>query len=292
VDDGLWQRVQARKAKTRAHYLRAPDGTLMGKPEAGLAASHLLNGIARCAACGSPLTYMKKSSEVARYYCGTHLHRGACPNGRGVPVDALDDAVRSRLFRMLTEDAEAVAALCEERDARLRSEQAGPVDRREAALREADRLEAEIGRLVAALAPGVASSDATQAIAERRSQVQVLRATPAAPPPFDRAEFFRRFAGARKIAMLIEPSYPAQVRQVLRKCGVERVVGTADADGKTWDFEGLADLGRLVDPSVTKGAPEGAVEAPSEKGLAGVRKPPPATASSAYDAAVLELTAI
>jgi DNA invertase Pin-like site-specific DNA recombinase len=45
-----------------------------------------------------------------------------------------------------------------------------------------------------------------------------------------------------------------QVRQVLRKLGVERVVVKADADGKGWSFEGLADLGHLVN--------KGAVENP------------------------------
>ncbi len=35
LSDDLWQRVQARKQKTRAHYLRSADGRLLSKPEAG-----------------------------------------------------------------------------------------------------------------------------------------------------------------------------------------------------------------------------------------------------------------
>jgi hypothetical protein len=157
----------------------------------------------------------------------------------------LDEAVRERLFSML--DGQTVATLVEERDARLRSKQAGWSDRRAAALREAEGLETEIANLLTALASGAASSDVTQAIVERRSKGDVLRATPPEPARFDRAEFFRRFEGVRKGAMLLEPSYPAQMRQVLRKLGVERITVTPDGDdGRS--FEGLADVGHLLNP--------------------------------------------
>jgi DNA invertase Pin-like site-specific DNA recombinase len=242
VDGDLWARAQARKVKTRAHYLRDARGHLLGKPEAGLVAKFLLSGIARCWSCGGALTAVKKQRDRARYYCSARYSRGAafCPNSHGVPLAPLDESVRDALRALLTERPDAVAALCEERDARLRAEQATAGDTREQAMVEAAGLEKEIGRLVKALASGAASEDVTAAITERRTKVEALKATPAPAAPWDRAAFFRRFAGVRKVAMLIDPHYPAQARQVLRKLGVEKIVVTQDGDG--WVFEGSADL--------------------------------------------------
>jgi len=252
IDDALWQRVQVRKQKTREYYLRAPDGHLVSKPEAGIIASRMLNGIARCGSCGGALTYMGKKGPRPRYYCIERSHRGqaACGNRHGVPMEELDKAVRLALHEMLAGRPDIVADLVEERDQRLRAEQAGQGDRREAALAEAAELERQIGHLVNALASGVAAADVTAGIAERRAKVEVLRATPAPPPQFDRAAFFKRFEGVRKISMLLEKSYPQQTRSVLRKLGVDRIVVTRGADGKSWDFEGVADMGCLLNNGV------------------------------------------
>src|SRR5438445_5688447 len=95
VSDDLWARVQARRSKTRAHYLRSADGKLLAKPESGLVAAHLLNGVARCHECGGGLTYMGKGG-VKRYYCSAHnapyvrRDRVTCANGHGVPLLDLD----------------------------------------------------------------------------------------------------------------------------------------------------------------------------------------------------------
>src|SRR5437899_4993970 len=55
ISDELWQQVQIRKQRTREYF----DGRLAGKPAAGIVASRMLSGIARCA-CGGALTYMGK----------------------------------------------------------------------------------------------------------------------------------------------------------------------------------------------------------------------------------------
>src|SRR6266849_310170 len=156
VDDAVWEQVQARRAKTRAHYLGAADGGLPAKPEAGIVARYLLSGIARCGVCGSAMTYMGRPRRKRYYYCIARAHRGPsfCSNRGGVPMRDLDEAVRRRLYDLLAGNGEAVAALCEELDRQLRAEQATRGDRREAALREAAQLEQEIGRLVSVLASG------------------------------------------------------------------------------------------------------------------------------------------
>src|SRR6266567_4518047 len=86
ISDELWQQVQTRKQKTREYFVRPPDGRLAGKPAAGIVASRMLSGIARCA-CGGALTYMGKKGPRPRYYCIERSHRGpaACSNGHGVP---------------------------------------------------------------------------------------------------------------------------------------------------------------------------------------------------------------
>jgi site-specific DNA recombinase len=247
VSDALWARVQARKAKTRTHYLRAKDGTLLGKPESGLTAAHLLSGIARCSACGGPLVYVKKPAGISRYHCGMRQRRGpsGCTNPHGVPAVALEQGVRQSLYEMLSNDGQALADLLQERDDRLRREQEQG-DGREAALAQVADIEKEIGRLVAALASGTASSDVTAAIAERRAKVEALKATPAEPPRFDRLKFLQMFAGTRRIDMYLAPEYgPAQARQALRRLGATKIVVYPDgADG--WVFQGTADLAGYV----------------------------------------------
>ncbi len=105
VDDALWKRVQARLATTRQHFMRTPDGRLAGRPESGLVATHVLNGIARCGACGGALTFMSNRGR-GRYYCGTRLRKpDACSNARGVPAEALDqglDRSHDHLGRRIT----------------------------------------------------------------------------------------------------------------------------------------------------------------------------------------------
>ena len=76
--------------------------------------------------------------------------------------------------------------------------------------------------------------------------MEILKATPPEPARFDRAELFRRFEGVRKIAMLLDLSYPAQVPQVIRKLGIERIVVSPGAAEKGWTFEGVTDIGPLV----------------------------------------------
>jgi hypothetical protein len=145
-----------------------------------------------------------------------------------------------------------IAALLEEPDQRLRAEQAGQGDVHAAALAKAADLEKQIKNLLAYMKAGTASPDVVAEIQDLRVQVETLKATPVVPKPFDRAAFFKRFAGARAIDMLVNPSYPQQKRAALRKLGIDRVVPYSSADGKGWSFENTADLAGLL----TMGAPE------------------------------------
>src|SRR5207249_1606641 len=138
----------------------------------------------------------------------------------------------------------------------------------------------EIARLVCALASGKASSDIATAIAERRAKVEALTAAPE-PTPLDRQSFLTGYAAFR---VLLNQRHPVQVRQTLRKLGVDRIVVRRGQDGKSWNLEGGADVSSL--PS--RGAPPGHADSrPASALLAGhgtlvlrSGNPPPATPQS------------
>src|SRR5260370_10746853 len=151
----------------------------------------MLNGIGRCGICGGALNVMG-NLRVPRYFCLTRNRRGpaACSNGHGVPMREFDEAVMAQIHATLFHKPAVAAALIEDRIAQARRDQAhhaGHTNVRPAIA----RLEAEIGRLVTALATGTATTDVTAAIPERRAEVERLRpAVPAEPPALDRAACF------------------------------------------------------------------------------------------------------
>src|SRR5207249_7601336 len=176
--------------------------------------------------------------------CIERSHRGpaACSNGHGVPMDALDRAVLTCVLDDLLNDREKLWTLITENDERNRrareAQHAGHPD----AEKEIAKLETEIARLVAALAAGKASSDIATAIAERRAKVEALTAAPE-PTPLHRQSFLTGYAAFR---VLLNQRHPVQVRQTLRKLGIDRIVVRRGQDGTSWDFEGVADVGFLL----------------------------------------------
>ena len=277
VSNDLWRKVQARKAQTRRHYRRAPAGQLLGTPEAGLVATCLLNGFLRCHECGGAMTGMSKgAAKRHRYYCATRLRCGTCANHRGVPAHELDAAVQAALNAKLDEDA--IWELCQERAARLQRERAGQGRERANAERELKKLEVAVARLLDHLEAGQAVADRLQ---QRQAELEALRAKLAASPVLDLNRetlrdglvTVRKYLGGsyrlvddpRQDYILVEDDRatgpltlgpPAQVRQALRRAGVERIVVKPDGDG--WSFEGVLDLARLVN----KGYPASAGSAP------------------------------
>jgi site-specific DNA recombinase len=263
VSDALWDKVQRRKEQTKQHYLRAPDGKLMAKPESGLVAAKVLNGIARCGVCGSSMVHMG-SGQKNRYYClqRNRLGPAGCSNRHGAPMRELDEAVLDELYHTLVDKPEVVAELCEARVDRLRREQAGSSQRANAE-RAIEKIEAEIARLTQALATGRASADVTAAIEERRGRIDAVKAgLQPEPVKFDRAKFYagiKSITGRWAVTPLLNPSDPVLVRQILRKLGVDKVVVHREPDGR-WSWESALDAGRLI----YTGSP-----APSEKPVFG-----------------------
>ncbi len=264
IDDALWQAVQTRKAKTRAHYLRQADGPLAGKSESGLTAQHLLNGLARCGVCHGPLIFAAKNPKSRRYYCSTRLHRGACDNNKGVPEHALDRLVEEKVHNLLTEEAvvDVLFKRAWERDQEFKAALAGQSKERERAEQDITRLEAVIARLTDAIEQGQPVGDRLK---QRRAELEGLKAKVAVRPAvrLSKQEIASHLAAIKRAGHVINGD-PVGVRQVMRKLGIERVTVTPCDGG--WDVDGLADLSRLV--FGTKGGPA-PFEPPPEPGCAG-----------------------
>ncbi len=242
IADELWEQVQARKEKTRLHYLRAADGTMLSKPEAGIVSKVMLSGIARCAECGSTMTLIGRRDRLARYRCLGRHNRGPsfCSNASGVPMDLLNRAVIDCLLTELLSDRDRLWALIEEHDTERRQAREAQQVKQPNATKEIAKLEAEITRLVSALASGKAPASITAGIAERESRIALLKSTPVVAP-VSKARFLEGYAGFR---IMLNQKHPQQVRQTLRKLGVDRIVVTCTPTG--WDFQGDVDLGHLI----------------------------------------------
>jgi site-specific DNA recombinase len=246
VPHELWDAVRERKKKTAAHYMRASSGTLQGKPESGLAAKTVLSGIARCA-CGGPLRFFGGwPGATARYHCAHRYTRGAtaCDNRRGIPMKALDEAVLDAVRGGIVVTPGAPAALLDELEAHRVTAAEAQAAGREDAEREIARLTKEIANLVAACAAGTVPEIA-EGIAERRARIEALQVAPA-PAPIDRQAVFNAWEKLR--LLWLNARYPAQVRQLLRKMGIDRITVRRAADGASWawEFEGMADVEPLV----------------------------------------------
>src|SRR5206468_2224842 len=179
VSPALWDRVQARKAKTRARYMRASDGTLMSEPESGLAAKSLLTGFLRCP-CGSGMAHIRKNNRSRRYYCVERSRRGpaVCGNATGIPMSRMDDHVLVALNDALG-DEDTAWSLCVERADRWRREHVRPTAEKAHSERQIKRLEAELANLNRQARRGVDID--VQEFNGTKAQIADLRAKRAGP---------------------------------------------------------------------------------------------------------------
>lgn len=88
VDMGLWDAVQARLP-------RGASGTHSPKPPEGK--RHWLQGILRCAACGSVLKLYPDGKGQCLYTRCQGYSRGKCDQGQHFPLSLIEDAILARL---------------------------------------------------------------------------------------------------------------------------------------------------------------------------------------------------
>jgi site-specific DNA recombinase len=79
VPDALWKAAHDRLQATRETFLRAPDGTLQGKPCNGAESKYLVAEMARCGTCGASMIVRSRSHGKRRAHllvCGGYHQRG------------------------------------------------------------------------------------------------------------------------------------------------------------------------------------------------------------------------
>lgn len=135
IDADTWTEVQTRLRAVREFYTKKADGTPKGRALPGRASAYPLSSLLMCGQCGKPMVIYGGGSSK-HYRCSHAIHRGTCPNKKGVREDiarkkilgTIHDAllkpdriafVRKRIAERLGEMSRERNAVLDERHARL-----------------------------------------------------------------------------------------------------------------------------------------------------------------------------
>jgi site-specific DNA recombinase len=179
VSDDQWQAVQRRLAGTRKRSLRSSGGRLLGRPP-GEGAKHLLAGLATCSCCGASMEARSRRhgrQRVVFYGCSAYHRKGksVCANALTLPAAVLEEAVLGAVEDVLLAPGVVEAAL-DRAAARLVGDSSE--DRLSKLKTEIDRLQAELARLVEAVASGVGeSAELIAAVQDRTRRRDALQAS-------------------------------------------------------------------------------------------------------------------
>jgi site-specific DNA recombinase len=172
VDDDLWERVQARLAWTKKIYGQQKRSGLLNRTASS---RYLLSGIVKCDVCGGNLVITSGRSRRGhrRYGCSQHFYRGTCPNRLQIRKDYLEEKLLSELQHAVLE-SEAVSYAVKEFCRQL-SEAEGNLSReKDHALEQKQKVQAELSRLVAAVADSGHSTFLIEAIEQREKELRNL----------------------------------------------------------------------------------------------------------------------
>lgn len=171
IDAELAASVDERRADRRGRYLASLKKPRSRMPEKAHGKYLLSGGMLVCPVCSGHFEVLKtpwKSDTDAVYVCSTRRRKpGVCPNTMAMPMAETDDIILSVIEGEVL-DPNYVDALLAQIDH---------------APDEGARLRAEIGRLVALVAAGVASDTVSNEIRQREQQVRTLDARLRQPRP-------------------------------------------------------------------------------------------------------------
>ena len=251
ISGGRSRPERPRRAATTAG---ARTASCSGRPEAGLVATHLLNGfpaLPRVRRGHDGHVEGARTKRQPLLLRDAASRRGTCTNRRGILVRELDAAVQAALNAKLTRTLSGSCA--RERAARLQRERAGQGRERANAERELKKLEVAVARLLRSPRGRPGRRRPAPAAAGRAggAQGEARGVTRPRPQPRDAARracdgFASISAGATgssttrarttsssrttaRPGLTLGP--PVQVRQALRRAGVERIVVKPDGDG-------------------------------------------------------------
>jgi site-specific DNA recombinase len=179
VDEAVWSAAHERLASTRAAYVHLRNGQAGGRPVNGAEGRYLLTGVGQCGICAGGMFVHTRGPwhrGAPTYGCMTYHTRGrvVCANNLEVALAdaerAVLSAVEHQLLRVEVLETGLYKALTALTTLEA-PETAGPALRAELA-----RLEAEVGRLAAAIAAGGPLESLVGLLQERERRRAQVRA--------------------------------------------------------------------------------------------------------------------
>jgi site-specific DNA recombinase len=253
VPEALWQAAHDRMDRTRATYLRAMGGRLLGRPESGIESKYLLVGFATCEGCAGGMHVARYWGKALCYFCTTHRQRGAtvCGNALGARLDELHADLADRLERDLLAPDVVEAALARAQEIWTNGDDAAA--ERDRLEHEAARLEGEILRGTEAVFAGggaIASLGAGLKARERRlGEVRAdLRALSDGGDGAAYEDVLPELKGLLADWRDLLGQETAHARQLLRKVFTTRVVLAPQVlpEGRFYRWSVNASYGRLL----------------------------------------------
>jgi len=261
IPEALWLAVHERLAASRAVYLQRTGGHAYGRPVNALESPYLLTGLLSCGACGGSMFMHKhdhgraSSSRRPFYACVVYHQRGraVCKNNLEVRMESADQAVLKAVERDVLRIEVLETSLAKALDA-LRP-YPDVLDGQAQALRDdLARLDAEVGRLVNAIAAGGELAALMAALHDRerrRAQLRMELAT------LDRASKRDDGVGPGLLDQLREQLADWQgmlrqemgpARQALKSLLAGRLIFTPhERDGERYyAFEGPGTVSRII----------------------------------------------
>jgi site-specific DNA recombinase len=259
VSDELWQAAHARLAASRATYFSATGGRAWGRPANGIESPYLLTGLASCGACGGSIFVHSHDHRRHRrffYACMTYHLRGraVCKNNLEVPMEFTDQAVLTAVERDVLRVEVLETSLAKAMDTLRPGLEV--LEERERALRdELARLEAEVGRLAAAIATGGELAALVAALQERerrraqgRTELAALERTASRRDGGDMLRILDQLRGHLTDWQDMLRQEPPAARGTLRALLNGRFIFTprGDGDERYYEFEGTGTVSRII----------------------------------------------
>jgi site-specific DNA recombinase len=227
IDDPLWEAVKERQQDSRSRVVTKDKGI---RSERARRPNYLLSGLLKCGTCGGGFSKISQS----HYGCSTARNKGTCDNLLAIRRDKLEAAVLDGLKHQLMHP-ELVAAFVDEFRKEVNRQRAEDDGRRDRTVRDLEKTEREIRRLIEAIkagVPGAAVKEEMTVLEARRVEFLArLEATPPSMPHLhpNLAELYRQ-----KVTNLAEALNDEHTRLEAAECIRELIeeIRLVPEDGK------------------------------------------------------------
>jgi DNA invertase Pin-like site-specific DNA recombinase len=216
IDDPLWKAVKERQRDSRSRVV-TKEGI---RSERARRPNYLFSGLLKCGTCGGGFSKISQS----HYGCSTARNKGTCDNLLAIRRDKLEAAVLDGLKHQLMHP-ELVAAFVDEFRKEVNRQRAEDDGRRDRTVRDLEKIEREIRRLIEAIkagVPGAAVKEEMTVLEARREELLArLEATPPSMPRLhpNLAELYRQ-----KVTNLAEALNDEHTRLEAAEC-IRELIG-------------------------------------------------------------------